>query len=114
MANMGSTGTVKISVSMMDAAVQAINDYEEAIKGLNQRLDEEVNGLVPTNFSGAAADGYVAFYNGQIVPNITEGLSNMLEALKSICESVKSQIPGDTNGVDDQLGQGNQGAGGQA
>ena len=28
MANMGSTGTVNISKAMMDAAVQAISDYQ--------------------------------------------------------------------------------------
>lgn len=43
MANMGSTGTVNISKAMMDAAVQAISDYQTAITGLNGRLQAEVD-----------------------------------------------------------------------
>ena len=36
----------------------------------------------------------------------------MLDSLKSICDSVKAQIPGEEQGVDEQLGQGNQNPGG--
>lgn len=111
MANMGTTGTVNISKSMMESAVQAINDYQTAINGLNGRLQAEVDGLIPSSFSGSAAQGFKAFYDNNIVPNVGENLSKMLEALKGICDSVKAQIPGDEQGVDDQLGQGNQGSG---
>lgn len=35
----------------------------------------------------------------------------MLDSLKEICNTIKMQIPGDDQGVDDQLGQGNQNSG---
>ena len=38
----------------------------------------------------------------------------MLDSLKGICDSVKAQIPGEEQGVDEQLGQGNQNPGGAA
>lgn len=114
MANMGSTGTVNITQQMMVDAVQAINDYQSAIDALNKELGDEINSLIPSSFSGSAAQGYKYFYDEKIVPNITTGLSKMLESLISVCDTVKAQIPGDSNGVDDQLGQGNQNSGGAA
>ena len=44
-------------------------------------------------------------------PNTGENLTKMLKSLKTICETVKKQIPGDTEGVDDKLGTGNTNAG---
>ena len=112
MANMGSTGTVNISQAMMVAAVQAIDTYQSAISGLNGRLQSEIDGLIPSSFSGSAAQGFKAFYDNNIFPNIGENLTKMLDSLKSICDSVKAQIPCEEQGVDEQLGQGNQNPGG--
>ena len=112
MANMGSTGTVNISQAMMGAAGQAIDTYQSAISGLNGRLQSEIDGLIPSSFSGSAAQGFKAFYDNNIFPNIGENLTKMLDSLKSICDSVKAQIPGEEQGVDEQLGQGNQNPGG--
>lgn len=114
MANMGSTGTVNITHAMIDAAKQAISDYQATITGLNGELQSEIDGLIPGNFSGSAANGFKAFYETNIQPNVTDGLTKMLQALDGICDNVKSYIPGEEQGVDDQLGQGNQGAGAQA
>lgn len=112
MANMGSTGTVNISKAMMVAAAKAVDDYQTAINGLNTRLQEEISGLIPSSFSGDAAEGFKSFYNDNIVPNTGENLTKMLDSLKGICDSVKAQIPGDEQGVDAQLGQGNKNPGG--
>ena len=114
MANMGSTGTVNITHAMLEAAKQAISNYQETITGLNGELQSEIDGLIPGNFSGSAANGFKAFYETNIQPNVTDGLTKMLQALDGICDNVKSYIPGEEQGVDDQLGQGNQGAGAQA
>lgn len=114
MANMGSTGTVNITHAMMDAAVQAISNYQTAINGLNGELKAEIDGLIPSSFSGSAAQGFKAFFDNNICPNTGENLTKMLDSLKSICDAIKAQIPGDTDGVDDQLGQGNQNPGGAA
>lgn len=114
MANMGSTGTINITKAMMDNAIQAIDDYQSSVTAINGKLQTEIDNLIPTSFSGSAATGFKTFYDNQIVPNVGENLTNMLNSLKSICESVKAQIPGDDQGVDDQLGQGNQNPGGAA
>ena len=78
MANMSSTGTVNISQAMMVAAVQAIDTYQSAISGLNGRLQSEIDGLIPSSFSGSAAQGFKAFYDNNIFPNIGENLTKML------------------------------------
>ena len=111
MAKMGSTGTVNITKAMMDSAVQAITDYQTTITNLNGRLQTEIDGLIPSSFSGSAAQGFKAFYENNIVPNNGENLTKMLDSLKGICDSVKAQIPGEEQGVDEQLGQGNQNSG---
>ena len=100
MANMGSTGTVNITKAMMDAAIKAVDDYQS-----------QVTGIIPSSFSGAAANGFKAFYDTSILPNVTDNLTKMLDSLKEICNTIKMQIPGDDQGVDDQLGQGNQNSG---
>jgi len=114
MANMGTTGTVNISKAMMDNAVKAIDDYQTAVTGLNGKLQSEIDGLIPSGFSGSAAQGFKAFYDNNIVPNVGVNLTKMLDSLKGICTSVKDQIPGEEQGVDEQLGQGNQNLGGAA
>ena len=53
---MGSTGTVNITQKMMTDIMNAVSDYRGKAKSLQERLDSEVNGLIPGNFSGAAAD----------------------------------------------------------
>ena len=114
MAGMGQTGVVNITKAMMEAAIQAIDDYQAAITNLNARLGTEIDGLIPSSFSGSAATGFKTFYDSNIVPNTGEKLTKMLDSLRGICESVKTQIPGEDQGVDEQLGHGNQNPGGSA
>ena len=111
MANMGSTGTVNITKAMMDAAIKAVDDYQSQVTGINSELQSEIDGLIPSSFSGAAANSFKAFYDTSILPNVTDNLTKMLDSLKEICNTIKMQIPGDDQGVDDQLGQGNQNSG---
>ena len=111
MANMGSTGTVNITKAMMDAAIKAVDDYQSQVTGINSELQSEIDGLIPSSFSGAAANGFKAFYDTSILPNVTDNLTKMLDSLKEICNTIKMQIPGDDQGVDDKLGQGNQNSG---
>lgn len=114
MPNMGTTGTVNISKSMMESAVNAIEDYRTAVAGLNTELSGVVSGLIPSSFSGAAAQGFKDFYDDNVAVNVGENLTKMLDSLKEICETIKNQIPGEDQGVDDQLGQGNKNPGAQA
>ena len=114
MANMGSTGTVKVEAAMMVNAITAIDTYQATINSINTSLKNEIDNLIPSSFSGSAADGYKVFFFNIIYPNITTNLTKMLESLKSICESIKKNIPERSEGVDDQLGEGNKGAGNAA
>lgn len=111
MANMGTTGTINITKDMMDKAVTAIDTYQTTISALNQQLTAEIDGLIPSSFSGSAAQGFKTFYTDKIEPNTGDNLTKMLDSLKTICDTVKKQIPGETDGVDDQLGEGNTNAG---
>lgn len=111
MANMGSTGTINITKDMMVKAEAAVDNYQSTIKSLNAELKTEIDGLIPSSFSGSAATGFKNFYDSKIEPNTGTNLKQMLESLKTVCETIKSQIPGETKGVDDQLGEGNRGAG---
>ena len=104
--SMGSTGTVNISAKMMDDIKQAVADYRTTAKTLQDRLDQEVNGLVGKDFVGAAAEGFKAFYTKNIQPANGEGLTKLLEAIDNIADSVKNALPG-SNGLDDQLAEGN-------
>lgn len=113
MANMGSTGTVNITHEMIQNAVQAVENYQNTVSTLNGRLENEVNTLIPSSFSGSAAISFRdSFYANNIVPNVGKNLTSMLKALTDICNAIKDQIPGADQGVDDQLGQGNQNVGG--
>ncbi len=112
MPNMGTTGTVNVTLSMLEQALRAIEDYRESVKGLNNNLKQTVEGLIPASFSGSAAEGFKAFYTNNIEPNINTNLFQMLDGLKNICEAIKAQIPGMDQGVDEQLGQVNKNPGG--
>ncbi len=114
MANMGSTGTVNVKAEMMVNAIAAIDTYQSTINSINASLKKEIEGLIPNSFSGSAANGYKEFFENSIYPNITTNLTSMLESLKSICESIKKNIPEVKEGVDDQLGDGNKSAGNAA
>lgn len=107
MAEMGTKGLINLTSNMMKDAKSAINEYRETVRGLNQQLTSEITNLIPSSFSGAAADGYQKFYTESIVPNLdvdseNGGLYKMLSTIDSICDSINQQIP-DLEGVDDQL-----------
>lgn len=103
---MGSTGTVNITQKMMADIRSAVEEYRGKAKALQQRLEGEVNGLIPGNFSGAAADGFKAFYTKNIVPANGEGLDNLLKVIEDIAQGALDALPGG-NGLDEQLAQGN-------
>lgn len=76
---MGSTGTVNITQKMMTDIKDAVNDYRNKTNTLAENLDSEINGLIPASFSGAAAEGFKAFYTKNIVPANGENLANLLK-----------------------------------
>ena len=112
MAKMGSTGTVNVTIEMMSNALSALEQYEATTKSLYTRLDSEVNNLIPGSFSGSAATGFQTFYTNRIEPVTGKALTEIIATLRNIFESIQKQIPGMDQGVDEQLGQGNNNAGG--
>jgi uncharacterized protein YukE len=114
MAGMGTTGTINMTKDMMDKAISAIDTYQTSITTINTELDNEIKGLIPSSFSGAAATGFNTFYTNNIQPNTGENLKKMLDSLRDICNTIKKQIPGDQEGVDDKLAEGNKGQSGSA
>lgn len=111
MAGMGNAGVVNITPEMMDEAIKAIQAYRtEAFgsadgtdtNGLYGSVKKEVETLTASDFTGAAASGFVNFYTNNIEPATGSGLRGALEMLEQICNSIKTAIP-DTEGVDEQL-----------
>lgn len=103
---MGTTGTINISVKMMDDIKTAVSEYRTTTNALKDQLESEVNGLVGVSFVGEAANGFKDFYNKNIVPANGEGLKSLLDAIDQIADGAKNAIPGG-DGLDDQLAEGN-------
>jgi uncharacterized protein YukE len=103
---MGSTGTVNITPEMMNNALQAVQDYRTTSNNLHTRLSETVTNLIPSSFSGNAAEGFKFFYDNQIEPVVGADLKSLLDSLEQIFNETLKAIPGE-NGLDDELGNGN-------
>ena len=101
---MGSTGTVNITPEMISAALSAVEEYEATSQRLYQRLDTEVNNLIPGSFSGSAASGFQTFYTNQIEPITGKAVTDIIELLRNILNGINDAIPKDGDGLDDQLG----------
>lgn len=103
---MGNTGTVNITPEMLRNALNVISEYRTNTNNLHTQLGEAVNSLIPSNFSGNAAEGFKYFYENSIDPAVGEGLTQLLDAVQQIIEETLKAIP-DTDGLDDQLADGN-------
>lgn len=103
---MGSTGTVYITPEMMKNALSVIEEYQTKTNSLYTQLTDTVNTLIPNSFMGSAADGFKIFYTSKIEPAVGEGLTKLITALHDIVQGTLEAIP-DTDGLDDQLGEGN-------
>jgi len=103
---MGSTGTIHMTPEMLQNAMQAIEDYKATTDNLKTQLDNTINTLLSSSFSGNAAEGFKFFYDNTIRPAIEEGLSSLLTTLNDIMDGILKAIPGE-NGLDDQLGEQN-------
>lgn len=103
---MGQTGTINISVKMMDDVKTAVSDYRTKTNTLKEQLHSEVTGLVGVSFVGEAANGFSEFYDKNILPAVGDGLANLLKAIDDIAQGTSDAIPG-SDGLDDQLADGN-------
>lgn len=103
---MGSTGTVNITPEMMRNALSVIEEYRTNTQNYYTQLNDTVTALIPANFSGSAAEGFNEFYTNRIEPTTGESLTKLITVLHDIVQGTLEAIP-DTDGLDDQLGDGN-------
>ena len=104
---MGSTGTINMTAKMISDIKAAVEDYRGKADALATNLASEISGLIPANFSGAAAEGFRSYYDSNIAEQlIGQSLKQLLDSIDQIADSISDAIPG-APGVDDQLGEGN-------
>jgi uncharacterized protein YukE len=104
---MGDAGIVNVTSEMMRSALTAISDYRTKTDSYHTQLTETVNGLIPGNFSGDAADGFKYFYTNKIEDELFEnGLKKLVDALEDIADGILKALPAD-EGLDDKLGEAN-------
>ena len=103
---MGSTGTVNVSPEMLKKAKDAVDTYRKTVSSLNSRLVGVIDNLIPTSFSGSAANGFKAFYDTNIEPTLTTDLNELLATIDSISDGILQGIP-DATGIDEQLSEEN-------
>lgn len=106
MPGMGTTGTVNITPEMMDEAVKAISAYRSTTETLYKSVNTEITNLTAKDFTGSASTGLVKFYNSNIEPATGKSLTDILDTLEKVCNSIKSALPAE-EGVDEQLGSAN-------
>lgn len=106
--SMGSTGTVNVSPEMLTNALSAVDDYRTEVQSLHTQINAMVGSMIPQDFSGSAADGFMAFYTNNIEPATGDGVNKLLDAMDAMLNGILQAIPAE-EGVDEQLGDGNKG-----
>ena len=106
---MGETGTINMTPDMFSNAKTVVSEYRKEVAALASQLEAEMSSLIPGNFSGSAANGFQAFYESKIVPANGESMTKVLDAIDSMLDGIFKAIPAESEGVDDQLGEGNKG-----
>ncbi len=101
--------------AIITSALEKVDTYVSTANGLHEELSSVIATLTGNNFNGDASNGYLAFYNEQVVPALTENLtasgSSLMASIKSILESVQTQL---LDTVDPQLGENNRNPGASA
>ena len=111
MANMGTTGTINITKDMMDKQLLLLIHIRQPLQILIRNCSQKLMELFLHPFLVQQLLDLRHFILRILNLIRVKILTKMLKSLKTICETVKKQIPGDTEGVDDKLGTGNTNAG---
>lgn len=96
------TGRIYITLEMMDHAIEAIERFRSSTRELHSCVESEVTTLISSDFIGSAADGFVNFYRNNIECATGSNLSDILDSLEQICQSIRDVILLE-NGIDEQL-----------
>ncbi len=99
---MGNTGTINVKNEMLNNAKQAIGVYRDTTQELYKQIEGIVSGIIPSHFSGSAANGFNNFFTNKIDPLIGDNLTKLLNTLDEICSGILKAIPAD-EGVDEAL-----------
>lgn len=100
--------------AIISSATEKVNTYVATANGLYEELSGIIANLTGSNFTGDAAEGYKAFFAGQVTPALTENLTgpgeSLMAGVKNILETIQTQL---LDTVDPQLGESNSNPGGQ-
>ena len=103
-----------LTSAIIKNATAEVDAYVATAIGLEQQLDQIMKGLIGTDFSGDAANGFNIFYTQQVQPALNDYLTaqqtSLMAGLKSILDGIETQL---LLQVDPQLGQNNQNPSGQ-
>lgn len=104
-----------LTSAIVENAKSSVDSYIASIDGLNSQLEEVINTLTGSNFNGDASLGYRDFYTNNVLPAITENLTqpgnSLTASIKSMLDNIQQQL---LNTVDPQLGENNRNPGGVA
>ena len=105
---MGSADAVNMTAKHMSDIKAAVEEYRGKANALAGELESTINGLIPSSFDGAAANGFKAFYTKTFTSEdgVNPGLTNLLNVIDSMADEILKSIPG-ADGLDDKLGEGN-------
>ena len=102
-----------LTKAIITNALQEVDSYIATANSLYQDLQGVINTLTTANFNGDASDGYKVFFDGKVTPALTENLtapnSSLTAGIKSILETIQSQL---LDTVDPELGNTNRNPGG--
>ena len=103
-----------LTSQIIQNAKAAVDTYSSNASALYTELDGVITALRTSNFVGDASDGYLAFFNNQVTPALTENLYQGDQALtaniKALLDTVEQQL---LRAVDPQLGENHRNPGGQ-
>ncbi len=101
-----------LTYAIIANAVEAVDSYVTTANGLQNELEGIIGNLTATNFNGDASKGYRFFYDQTVIPaittNLTEPGSSIMAGVKSMLETIQTQL---LDQVDPQLGDNNKNPG---
>ena len=83
-----------LSAATCEACIQVVKNYQNAVDGLNKKVEGMLTSLAADSYIGDASDGYMEFYRNKVVPvvkdnlygdeSLTKGIINTLDNIKKV------------------------------
>jgi hypothetical protein len=100
-----------LNVDIINNAKDAVNAYVNTVTELYTRLKSEVDNITSDGFKGDASQGYLEFFNTNIVPMLTTNLTgdgSVTAGLNKLLDDINETVLAT---VDPKLGDANRSAG---